>query len=317
MRSLLMAWPLIDRGDSFVAPPNPPSRFALHVWDGTIAYAPTGQVCCDTRQHPQVRIGLQVPSAHTLVTALVSGVLLGGLLAITALGLSLVLGVMRLINLVHGELVIAGAYLGYVLLSKLGLDPLAGLLLIAPALALLAYPLQRVLLLPLVGKGVQAPLLTTFGLSVIAQNLFVLVFSADTRSLGRSYATAPLHLAGLEVPAIYAISFAVALVVVGGVYARTYALATACAGVGGVLVGLAFSFEPTTGTSYLLSGFAVVVLGGLGSVLGTLIGGIGLGVIESLGGAIFGDGYRDFIGLVVFLAFLALRPQGVLGRADR
>src|SRR6266545_2024474 len=277
-----MAWPLIDRGDSFVAPPNPPRRFACHVWDGTIAYAPTGQVCCDTRQHPQVRIGLQVPSAHTLVTALVSGVLLGGLLAITALGLSLVLGVMRLINLVHGELVIAGAYLGYVLLSKLGLDPLAGLLLIAPALALLAYPLQRVLLLPLVGKGVQAPLLTTFGLSVIAQNLFVLVFSADTRSLG-----------------------------------RTYALATACAGVGGVLVGLAFSFEPTTGTSYLLSGFAVVVLGGLGSVLGTLIGGIGLGVIESLGGAIFGDGYRDFIGLVVFLAFLALRPQGVLGRADR
>src|SRR6266545_4177818 len=314
-----MAWPLIDRGDSFVAPPNPPRRFACHVWDGTIAYAPTGQVCCDTRQHPQVRIGLQVPSAHTLVTALVSGVLLGGLLAITALGLSLVLGVMRLINLVHGELVIAGAYLGYVLLS-------------------------------LVGKGVQAPLLTTFGLSVIAQNLFVLVFSADTRSLGRSYATAPLHLAGLEVPAIYAISFAVALVVVGGVhllvqrtgagreiraaaedpvaaavlgvdvgrvYARTYALATACAGVGGVLVGLAFSFEPTTGTSYLLSGFAVVVLGGLGSVLGTLIGGVGLGVIESLGGAVFGDGYRDFIGLVVFIAFLALRPQGVLGRADR
>src|SRR6266545_2749065 len=263
-----MAWPLIDRGDSFVAPPNPPRRFACHVWDGTIAYAPTGQVCCDTRQHPQVRIGLQVPSAHTLVTALVSGALLGGLLAVTALGLSLVLGVMRLINLVHGELVIAGAYLGYVLLSRLGLDPLAGLLVIAPALALLAYPLQRVLLLPLLGKGVQAPLLTTFGLSVIAQNLFVLLFSADTRSLGRSYATAPLRLAGLEVPAIYAISFAVALVVVG-------------------------------------------------SVLGTLIGGVGLGVIESLGGAVFGDGYRDFIGLVVFIAFLALRPQGVLGRADR
>ena len=151
-------------------------------------------------------------------------------------------------------------------------------------------------------------------------------------------------------PAIYAISFAVALVVVGSVhllvqrtgvgreiraasedpgaaavlgvdigrvYARTYALGAACAGVGGVLVGLAFAFMPTTGTGYLLTGFAVVVLGGLGSVLGTLIGGIGLGVIESVGGAVFGDGYRDFIGLVVFLAFLALRPQGVLGRAER
>jgi len=295
-------------------------------------------------------MGLQVPSAHTLVTALVSGLLLGGLLAVTALGLSLVLGVMRLINLVHGELVVAGAYLGFVLLSKLGLDPLAGLLLVAPALALLAWPLQRLLLQPVLGAGPQGPLLVTFGLSVIAQNLFVLVFSADTRSLGRPYATAPLHLAGLEVPAIYAISFAVALLVVGGVHllvrrtgagremraaaedpaaaavlgvdvgrvhGRAYALAAACAGIGGVLVGLAFSFTPTTGTAYLLSGFAVVVLGGLGSVLGTLIGGIGLGVIESLGGAVFGDGYRDLVGLAVFLAFLALRPQGLLGRADR
>jgi len=282
-----------------------------------------------------------VPSGDGIASAL---------LALEALGLSLVLGVMRLINLVHGELVILGAYLGYVLLSRLGLDPLAGLLLVAPALALLAYPLQRVLLLPLLGRGPQAPLLTTFGLSVIAQNLFVLVFHADTRSLSRSYATAPLDVAGLQVPAVYAISFAVALVVVGGVhllvrrtgvgreiraasedpvaaavlgvdvgrvYARTYALGTACAGVGGVLVGLAFSFTPTTGTGYLLTGFAVVVLGGLGSVLGTLIGGIGLGVIESVGGAFFGDGYRDFIGLAVFLAFLALRPQGVLGRAER
>ncbi len=293
---------------------------------------------------------MHLPSGHTLVTALVSGALLGGLFAVTALGLSLVLGVMRLINLVHGELVILGAYLGYVLLSRLGLDPLVGLLLVAPALALLAYPLQRTLLLPLLGKGQEAPLLTTFGLSVIAQNLFIQVFHADTRSLSRAYATAPLGLAGFEVPAIYVISFAVALVVVGAVhllvqrtgagreiraasedpgaaavlgvdvgrvYARTYALAAACAGVGGVLVGLAFAFTPTTGTGYLLTGFAVVVLGGLGSVLGTLIGGIGLGVIESVGGSLFGDGYRDFIGLVVFLAFLALRPQGVLGRAER
>jgi branched-chain amino acid transport system permease protein len=293
---------------------------------------------------------LQLPGAHTLVTALVSGVLLGGLFAVTALGLSLVLGVMRLINLVHGELVVLGAYLGYVLLSWSGLDPLVGLLLVAPALALIAYPLHRSLLLPLLGKGQEAPLLTTFGLAVIGQNLFIQIFHADTRSLSRSYATAPLGLAGYEVPAIYAISFAVALVVVGGVhllvrrtamgreiraasedpgaaamlgvdigrvYARTYALGAACAGVGGVLVGLAFAFMPTTGTGYLLTGFAVVVLGGLGSVLGTLIGGIGLGVIESVGGAVFGDGYRDFIGLVVFLGFLALRPQGVLGRAER
>ena len=293
---------------------------------------------------------MHLPAAHTLVTALISGLLLGGLFAVTALGLSLILGVMRLINLVHGELVILGAYLGYELLQSWHLDPLLGMLLVAPALALVGYPVLRGLLLPLMDKGPEAPLLTTFGLSVIAQNAFIRVFSADTKALSRPYSSAPLHLGSFDVPEIYAIAFGVALLVVGGVhalvrwtgagrelraaaedpaaaavlgvnvgrvYARTYALGAACAGIGGVLVGLAFSFTPTTGTTYLLTGFAVVVLGGLGSVLGTLVGGLGLGMIESLGGALFGDGYRDFIGLVVFLAFLALRPQGLFGRAER
>ncbi len=293
---------------------------------------------------------MHLPAAHTLVTALISGVLLGGLFAVTALGLSLILGVMRLINLVHGELVILGAYLGYELLATWHLDPLLGMLLVAPALALASYPVLRGLLLPLLDKGPEAPLLTTLGLSVIAQNAFIRVFSGDTKAISRSYSSAPLHLGSYDVPEIYAISFGIALLVVGGVhllvrytgagrelraaaedpvaaavmgvnvgwvYARTYAVGAACAGVGGVLVGLAFSFTPTTGTTYLLTGFAVVVLGGLGSVLGTLVGGLGLGVIESLGGALFGDGYRDFIGLVVFLAFLALRPQGLFGRAER
>jgi branched-chain amino acid transport system permease protein len=94
-----------------------------------------------------------------------------------------------------------------------------------------------------------------------------------------------------------------------------FGLAAACAGVGGVLVGTTFSFTPTTGLTYLLTGFAVVVLGGLGSVRGTLLGGITLGVIESLGGAVFGDGYRDIVGFTVFLLILVVRPQGLFGRA--
>lgn len=289
-----------------------------------------------------------VPNGHELITAIVSGLLLGGLFAVTALGLSLVFGVMRLINLVHGELIVLGAYLAYVLFDHAGIDPLVGMLIVAPAMFVIGYPIQRVLLNPLIEKGVEPALLTTFGLSIIAQNLFILIFSGDTQSLSPSYASASLSVAGITVPAVYGISFVFAIVLTGATHVvlqrtavgravrassedpvaagvlgvdvrRTYGLvygfAALCAGIGGVLVGLCFSFTPTTGTIYLLTGFAVVVLGGLGSVKGTLLGGLLLGIVESVGSTFFGDGYRDFIGLVAFLIILSLRPQGFFGRA--
>src|SRR4051812_17637538 len=291
---------------------------------------------------------MSIPTGHELADALVSGVLLGGLFAVTALGLSLVFGVMRLINLVHGELLVLGAYLALELSRHAGVDPLLSFLLVAPALFLLAAPVYRVLLEPLEGTGAEPALLTTFGLSVIAQNVFVLVFSGDTQSLQASYGSSSIDVFGLGVPAMYAISFGVALVICGLVHVllqRTelgreirassedapaaaalgidvrrvntfvYALAAACAAVGGVLVGLTFAFTPTTGLTYLLTGFVVVVLGGLGSVKGTLLGAIMLGVVESVGASIFGDGYRDFIGFVAFLIILSVRPQGLFGRA--
>lgn len=288
-----------------------------------------------------------LPTGHELMVALVSGALLGGLYAITALGLSLVFGVMRLINLVHGELLVLGAYLALELTKHAGFDPLLSIVVVAPALFLLAAPVYRVLLEPLVDKGPEPALLTTFGLSVIAQNLFVQLFSGDTQTLQASYSTSSLDLLGLHVPAMYYIGFGIALVLCGAVHVllqRTglgreirassedgqaasalgvnvrrvhtfvFGLAAACAAVGGVLVGLTFQFTPTTGITYLLTGFVVVVLGGLGSVKGTLLGAILLGVVESVGASIFGDGYRDFIGFVAFLIVLSLRPQGLFGR---
>lgn len=292
-----------------------------------------------------------MPSGHALATAFLSGLLLGGLLAVTALGLSLVFGVMRLVNIVHGELLVLGAYLSWFLLKDAGIDPLLGTLVVAPALLVIGLPIQRLLLNPIMGTGAEAPLLTTFGLSIIGQNLFLLFWSADTRSLQASYGTASARVLGLDVPVMYAIGFGFALVLttatqlfirrtslgrqirasaedpsaaevlgvdVGRVYTFTYGLGAAFAGIGGILVGLAFSFTPTTGTAYLLTGFAVVVLGGLGSLKGTLLGGLILGVIESVGASFpqVGDGYRDFIGLVTFLVILAIRPRGLFGRGD-
>jgi len=292
---------------------------------------------------------VDLPTGHAFVTALVTGLLLGGLFTVAALGLSLIFGVMRLINLVHGELIVLGAYLALQLSRHWGLDPLLSLAVIVPGIGVLAYPAERVLIGPLVGKGAEAPLMTTFGLSIIAMNVFILVFSADTRSLEAAYATESLQVAGIDIPAIYAISFGFAVVLtavlhlflqrtaygreiraaaedaeaaevlgvhVARAYGITYAIGAALAAVAGVLVGLTFSFTPTTGTGYLLTGFAVVVLGGLGSLKGTLLGGLLLGVAESVGASFpqVGDGYRDFIGFVAFLVILALRPRGLFGR---
>ncbi|MDX6392259.1 MAG: branched-chain amino acid transport system permease protein [Streptosporangiaceae bacterium] len=292
---------------------------------------------------------MTIPTGSNFISALLSGVLLGGLFAITALGLSLVFGVMRLVNIVHGELIVLGAYIALELTRHGGLDPLLTILIVAPVLFVVAAPAYRVLLEPLMAKGPEPALLTTFALSVIAQNLYILFWSGDTQTLQASYATASVSVAGLRVPAMYLISFAIALVLCGAVHLmlqRTglgreirassedseaaaglgvnvvrvrvfvYGLAAACAAVGGVLVGITFDFTPTVGITYLLTGFAVVVLGGLGSVKGTLLGAILLGVIESVGAAFVGDGYRNFIGFVAFLIVLSLRPQGLFGRVQ-
>lgn len=287
------------------------------------------------------------PSLHILLNALASGVLLGGLLAVTAVGLSLIFGVMRLINLAHGELLVLGAYLSFSLMSWLGMDPLVSMLIVAPVVFLVALPVFKFLLLPVLKRGPEPAMLTTFGVSIIAQSLFILAFSADVRRLVTPYAAAPLNVLGLNISVIYLISFGIGIALcfaldlmvrrtafgrdlratsedsdaasaLGVNISRTnllvFAVAAACAGIGGVLVGMAFSFAPSSGLTYLLTGFAVVVLGGLGSIRGTLIGAILIGVVQSVGGAIFGDGYRDIIGFVVFLVVLSFRPQGLFGR---
>ncbi len=287
-----------------------------------------------------------MPSIDVVASSLASGFFLGGILALTALGLSLVLGVMGLVNLAHGEFLVGGGYAALFLLQLTGIDPLAGLLLIGAFIAAVTFPLQRFLLAPLAHKGMEAPLLTTFAVSIILQNLFVAGFSADTRSIERDYANAPVSLGPVTVAQIYVIGFAISVVLIGlvhllvsrtafgrdlrasaadpeaaaalgvnvrRVHALTFALGAACAGMGGTLIGIAFSFTPTSGATYLLINFAIVVIGGLGSILGTLMGGMAIGMLQSIGGVALGDGYRDLVALVAFLLVLAVRPSG-LGR---
>jgi branched-chain amino acid transport system permease protein len=278
---------------------------------------------------------------------LINGILLGGLYASVALGLTLVFGVMRLVNLAHGELLVGAAYVSYSITSHVGLDPLVSLLIAVPAVALVAYPVQRLILNPLVPHGLEPPLVATFGLSIVAQTAFVLIFTSDAKSLNASYAVTGVNILGETVPQVYLIALGVGIVLVallhlgltrlrfgkalraaaedaeaaatmgidvGHVYATTFAVAAALAAVGGVLIGVAFSITPTTGTSWLLRGFTVIVLGGMGSIWGTLAGGVVVGIAEQFGATWFGPQYHDLVVFSLLVIVLVLRPQGLFGR---
>jgi branched-chain amino acid transport system permease protein len=289
-----------------------------------------------------------LPDLSTFLQALSNGILIGGLLALAALGLSLVVGVVRIVNLMHGELVLLGAYAAYTLVQLTGLNPLLMAPFAAVVVAVVGLPVERYLLHPVAKHGEEAPLLTTFALSIIAQNLLVYFYGGDTRSMDTGLGSARFDIGPVSLPLLYIIGFGVSLsicllvhwliahttfgrrirasaenptdaavvgVPVRRMYAWSFALAAGVSGLGGALLGMVFAFTPASGVEFLLTGFIVVVLGGLGSVKGTLIGGLALGIFESLGATVFGDGYRLLVGLAGFLVFLSLRPQGLFGRA--
>ncbi|HUJ68162.1 MAG TPA: branched-chain amino acid ABC transporter permease [Syntrophorhabdales bacterium] len=287
-------------------------------------------------------------SFFTFSGGALNGLLLGGLYAITALEFSMIFGVMGLMNVVHGELLILGAYLCFFISRALGIDPFLATLVVAIILFAVGYLLQRSIFNPVMDRGVEPALLTAFGLSIIAQSLFLFYWTTNSRSINTSYSQTGLQVLGIHLPVMYLISFGLSLVLIAGVhafmtrsflgkairaatqdpvtaqvmginvkrvYAFTYGLAAATAALGGALIGMTFSFVPSSGLSWLLKGFVIVVLGGMGSIVGTFAGALLLGVVEGVGGAVMGTGYRDLIGLVIVLLVLVAKPTGLFGRA--
>lgn len=281
---------------------------------------------------------------------LVAGVLAGGLYAMIGLGISLVFGVLRMMNLMHGELVVGGAYLAWLLIGFAGVDPLLALPFAMLGMAALAYPLQRYLLSGLLRASNLAPVVATFGLSLVAQGALQAAFGTNPKTLSAPYADAGFTVLGVRVQAVYAISFALTGLLcgvtylilvrtrsgsavraaaadpmtaaalglnVGRIYALTLAGAAALAAAGGVMTGVAQSFTPTSGLPLLLTGFAVMALAGIGSVGGVLLAGITLGVLQSVSTALVGGGWRNFVVYTAFLLILAFRPNGLFGRPRR
>jgi branched-chain amino acid transport system permease protein len=282
------------------------------------------------------------------LNTIVQGVLIGGLYAMFAAGLSLIFGIMRLVNIAHGDLIVLAAYLALVAVETFGLNPFASLLIVVPVMAALGYALQRFLLNRTLGDDLLPPLLVTFGLSVIIQNGLLELFTADSRRLNAGaieVATLPIA-DGLSVGVLPLIQFAAAVAVIGllqvlfyrtalgrafratsddqpvarlmglndqHIFALAMALSLAVIAIAGVLLAIRTNFDPAIGPARLIFGFEAVIIGGLGNLWGTLAGGIILGVAQAIG-AKLDPGWQVLAGHLAFLAVLAVRPEGLFPR---
>ncbi len=279
------------------------------------------------------------------INAIVQGVLLGGLYALFAAGLSLMFGVMRFVNIAHGDFIVMGAYGALVVVMATGVHPLWSLIIVVPGMAALGYVGQRVLLNRTLGDDILPPLLVTFGFSIIIQNVLLEVFSADSQRLQAGWletASIPLG-GGISIGVMPLLIFASALIVIAGLQAFFYktslgrvlratsddkdtvrlmgadnakifsyatAIASAVVGIAGVYLAMRTNFDPSVGPARLLFAFEAVIIGGLGNLWGTLVGGIILGVSQAIGAQI-DPGFQILAGHLAFLILLVVRPQGL------
>jgi branched-chain amino acid transport system permease protein len=282
-------------------------------------------------------------AAQIVINALV----LGCLYACIAIGFSLVWGVLNIINLIHGSLIVLGAYLAWGVYQSLSISPWYVLAVAAPLFYILGYLLQRLLLNHVIAAPVLVTLTLTFGLDLILNNAMIYAFKADYRKLTLSPPMGSISLFGVVVPVdrLIATAFALALtgllyvllrrsrvgraivavrldrdaailmgVDVQSIYAIAFGIGAALAGCAGILMALIFPISPLTSSTYLGKAFVVCVLGGLGSVSGALAGGLLLALVEGVGASFLGPSHATTLSFALLIVFLLVRPQGLLGR---
>jgi len=284
------------------------------------------------------------------VQQVVLGLLIGGVYVAVAIGFSLVWGILNIVNLAHGALVIVGAYLTWLLFARARVDPFIALPIVAVVLFAFGYALQRALINRVIRAPLFFTLLLTFGVNLVIVNALLVIFKSDFRSVTPSYSGSGFGVAGVQVPYIRLAALGVAGLVAAAVgwllnrtrtgaaiqavgadrdaarlvgidlrhvSALTFAVAAACAGVAGGLISTIQAITPTAGEPYTLQAFVVVVLGGLGRVGATVVGGLVFGLVETLGQTMvpgLGAGWANAIAFAILVLVLIVRPQGLMGR---
>ena len=284
----------------------------------------------------------------TIIDTIVQGILLGGLYALFAAGLSLTFGIMRLVNLAHGDLIVMGAYLILLFVTVLGIDPFLAVLIAAPLMFGLGFALQHFVLNRTLGKDILPPLLVTFGLSIALQNLLLQSFTADSRKVpGGALETASVSLGGVTVGILPLLTFASAILVIVAlnqvfyrtslgrafratsddpvtarlmgirpqtIFSQATAISMLVVTLAALYLGMRANFDPSIGPARLIYAFEAVIIGGLGSLWGTLAGGITIGVAQTLGASINPE-WQILSGHIAFLIVLIVRPRGLFPRA--
>jgi branched-chain amino acid transport system permease protein len=282
-----------------------------------------------------------------VLQTIVNGLLIGGIYALVAVGFSLIWGVANIINLTHGVFVLLGAYISFWLFKLYHIDPFLSIPVSMVLLFFLGFFIEKYLLNYVIRAGVFMTLILTFGLARIFENQMVVAWTGDWRAITTAYSGAGLMIGGVSIPYIRLAVFALALLFcialsiflnktkvgmairaltfnvegaiivginVGQIYTLTLAISAAMAGAAGSLISTIYSFSPFLGTPYLSWSFVIVVLGGLGSIYGAVVGGILLGLIESFSVLLVGPGYQVAIGFIILVIFLIVRPQGLFGK---
>jgi branched-chain amino acid transport system permease protein len=280
------------------------------------------------------------------IQSLISGILIGGVYALIGIGLTIIFGVMRVINFAHGDILMIGMYGTYFLFTVFHIDPFVSIVITIPLMFLYGAFLQKVFINRALNALPQNQILLTIGMGLIMSNTIMLAFTSDYKILSTTYSSSSVTILGISVSEPLVVSFAITIAITAALYWFLYrtdtgqairataqdreaaqlmginvrrmsmiafGIGTALAGTAGALISPTYYIFPQVGSVFTLKAFVITVLGGMGSIIGATLGGVLIGVTESVGGVYLGSGWKDVIVFVLFLLVLLFKPSGLLG----
>lgn len=283
----------------------------------------------------------------TIVQLFINGILLGGVYALVSIGLTLIFGAMNIINFAHGEFLMLSMYITFWSFHLYGIDPYLSILLIIPLFFMLGVLVQRIIIQPILNAPHIAQIFATVGLSIVMQNAALLAWKADYRCISVNYGISNIKIAGLIISFPRLVTFAIAIAIMIGlfiflkktligkairataqnvraallmgintnrIYYFAFALGTVCVGIAGGLLAPLYAAYPTVGGHFVLIAFVIVVLGGMGNMVGALLGGLLIGLVEVFSGFYIAPALKELFYFIVFIMILIFRPSGLMGK---
>lgn len=286
---------------------------------------------------------------NIFMQSLISGILIGGVYALIGIGLTIIFGVMRVINFAHGDLLMLGMYGTYYLFTLFNIDPFVSIVITIPIMFLYGGFLQKFFINRILGSLPQNQILLTIGMGLVMSNTVMLAFTSDYKILSTSYSSSSFDILGISISSPLLISFAITSVITAALYwfllktdtgqairataqdreaaqlmginvkrmsIIAFGLGASLAGTAGALISPTYYIFPQVGSTFTLKAFVITVLGGMGSIVGATLGGVLIGVAESIGGVYFGSGWKEVVVFVLFLLVLLFKPSGLMGKSN-